>query len=191
MRVGGTNPAGSSRALRLDPLALPLRFETSDAMADGRVRSVELHRERVVLRRAVRGMRMAVNLPISAYLGLAVHVIPAEGGTAGAIAVVLEHRDPTLSLPLYVADDGTEVIAEWQTWARVLDRPLLIADDAGQLCDPLPRIGALHVAAPAQRRRRRNVIKARRPPILMRRRPGIMPLMPKVHRGEREIIARN
>jgi hypothetical protein len=176
--------------LRLDPLALPLRFEASDAVADGRVRSVELHRERVVVRRAVRGMRMAVNLPISAYLGLAVRLIPPEGDTPGAIAVVLEHSDPTLSLPLFVADDGAEVIAEWQTWARILDRPLLIADDEGRLSDPLPRIGALHVGTPAQRRRRRNAVKARRPSILLRRWPGVVPATPVVRRGEREIIAR-
>jgi len=191
MRVGGAKPAGSSRALRLDPLALPLRFEASDAAADGRVRSVELHRERVVLRRAVRGMRMAVNLPISAYLGLAVRLFPPAGDTPGTIAVVLEHKDPMLSLVLFMANDGAEVIAEWQTWARVLNRPLLIADDEGQLQDPLPRIGAVYIGEPAPRRRRRNAIKARRPTILMRRRAGVMSEAPIVHRGEREIIARN
>lgn len=191
MRVGGAKPAGSSRALRLDPLALPLRFEANDAAADGRVRSVELHRERVVLRRAVRGMRMAVNLPISAYLGLAVRLFPPAGDTPGAIAVVLEHKDPTLSLVLFMANDGAEVIAEWQTWARVLNRPLLIADDEGRLSDPLPRIGAVYIGEPAPRRRRRNAIKARRPTILMRRRAGVMPEAPIVHRDEREIIARN
>jgi len=191
MRVGGGTPAGSSCALRLDPLALPLRFEASDAVADGRVRSVELHRERVVLRRAVRGMRMAVNLPISAYLGLAIRLIPPGGDTPGAIAIVLEHSDPTLSLVLFAANDGAEVIAEWQTWARILNRPLLISDEKGRLHEPLPRIGAVLIGAPTPRRRRRNAIKARRPTMLMRRRAGVMPNAPIVHRDEREIIARN
>jgi Family of unknown function (DUF6101) len=190
MRVGGAKPAGSSRALRLDPLALPLCFEASDAGADGRVRSVELHRERVVLRRAVRGMRMAVNLPISAYLGLAIRLIPPEGEAAGAIAIVLEHRDPTLSLPLHVASDGAEIIAEWQNWARILDRPLLIPDGDGNLREPTPRLGRVTIGTPAPRRRRRNAVKARRASILLRRRPGIMPATPTMHRGEREIIAR-
>src|SRR5437588_12071821 len=53
---GGAAPAGSGRALRLDPLALPVRFTASDARADERIRYVELNRERVVLRRAVRGI---------------------------------------------------------------------------------------------------------------------------------------
>jgi len=45
MRVGGC-PAGSSRALRLDPHCLPVRYAASDAAADGLVRHIELHRER-------------------------------------------------------------------------------------------------------------------------------------------------
>ena len=51
--TSGINPAGSSRALRLDPLSLPVRFDAHDTRADGGVRQIELHRERVVLRRAV------------------------------------------------------------------------------------------------------------------------------------------
>ena len=57
MEAGGT--AGSGRALRLDPFALPVRFPAQDAGADGQMRQVELHRERVMVRRAVRGMRMS------------------------------------------------------------------------------------------------------------------------------------
>jgi hypothetical protein len=40
MRSGGM-PAGSSRALRLDPFSLPARFAAIDAAADERVRHVE------------------------------------------------------------------------------------------------------------------------------------------------------
>jgi len=60
--TSGINPAGSSRALRLDPLSLPLSFQAQDARADGGVRRIELHRERVILHRAVKGMRMAINV---------------------------------------------------------------------------------------------------------------------------------
>ena len=41
-------PAGASRAERLDPFTLPIRFAVSDTAADQRVRIVELTRERVV-----------------------------------------------------------------------------------------------------------------------------------------------
>ncbi|HSP50044.1 MAG TPA: hypothetical protein VLN61_07660 [Pseudolabrys sp.] len=48
-------PAGSSRALRLDPFSLPARFAAIDAAADERVRHVELYRVRVVVRRSLSG----------------------------------------------------------------------------------------------------------------------------------------
>jgi hypothetical protein len=116
--MSGGMPAGSGRSARLDPFALPVRFSAADAAADGRSREVELTRERVVVRRAVAGIRMAVNLPISAYRGVAIRT-SAEGA-----AVVLEHRDPGLALELYAAPDGDEVTAEWRTWGQVLGVPM-------------------------------------------------------------------
>jgi hypothetical protein len=191
MSCGRTLPAGSSRALRLDPFDLPVRFEAPDHAADERTRIVELHRERVVLRRAVSGMRMAINLPVSAYRGIAIRLVQDENGSSVAIAVVLEHADPALTLSLFVTADGEEVVAEWQSWGRVLGLPLLIAERDGSLREPFARIGAVRVTAPAPRRRRRTTLKRRRPSILMRRKPGRRNANLRVHRGEREIIARN
>jgi hypothetical protein len=182
-------PAGSSRGERLDPFALPLRFEAADHTADERVRFVELHRERVVLRRAVRGIKMALNLPVAAYLGVAIRIERPTHETAGA--VVLVHRDPALSLTLFRADDGSDIVAEWQAWGRVLARPLLIAEADGRLREPFDHVGAVRVDAPVARRRRRSILKARRPTLPLRRRAGEMPASPVVHHGEREIIARN
>jgi hypothetical protein len=184
-------PAGSSRHERLDPFSLPLRFEARDAAADGSVRFVELTRERMVLRRSVRGMSMAVNLPVASYLGVTLRIEPPIGAAPGTVALVLEHRDGALSLPLYRANDGTDIIAEWQSWARVLRLPLLLAEADGKLREPFARIGALRVAAPHPRRRKRSAVKARRPSILMRRKPGHRSGEAAVHHGEREIIARN
>jgi hypothetical protein len=177
-------PAGSGRSARLDPFALPVRFQAADAAADGRSREVELTRERVVVRRAVAGIRMAVNLPISAYRGVAIRTSD-EGAS-----VVLEHHDPSLALELYAAADGDEVAAEWRTWSEVLGVPLLAVGEAGASEEVFARMGAVKVSEPFVRRRRRNAIKRRRPSILMRRvvkRVGET----GVYRGEREIIARN
>src|SRR6266581_7030073 len=90
-QFGGSMPAGSSRAVRLDPLALPVRFAASDAGADERTRLVELDRERVVLRRAVRGIPMAVTVPVNSFLGVAVRLIPSDGVAPDRVAVSLEH----------------------------------------------------------------------------------------------------
>src|SRR5262245_5396003 len=191
MVAGRAKPAGSSRALRLDPCALPVSFTTGDARADERLRSIELDRERVVVRRAVRGVPMRLSLKVSEFLGVAIRVIPPDEHQGGALAVMLEHRDEALSVPLMVATDaGNDVVAEWQRWARVLGRPLLIADGEG-FREPFARLGAVRVGTPAPRRRGRVTLRRRRPSILMRRKPGRSTAGTQVHRGEREIIARN
>jgi hypothetical protein len=172
-------------------MALPVRFTATDARADHHQRQVELHRERVVLHRAVRGIRMAVNVPVRSFLGIAVRMLPPDTSGIGGVSVSLEHRDPGLSVPLFVAPDTTEAVAEWQLWARVFGLPLLVADLSGNLREPFHRIGAVRVAQAAPRRRRRNAIKARRPTFALRRRPGDWRVTPLVHRNEREIIARN
>lgn len=168
--TSGINPAGSSRALRLDPLSLPLRFDAQDSRADGGVRQIELHRERVVLRRAVQGMQMAVNVRVSDFLGVALR------GLDDAQTLVLVHRDPSLNIRLCVSSDAEEISTTWQTWSEVFALPQLPEDNA---CEP------------SQRRRRHNAIRARRPKFLVRRRGGDLLNPANIHQGEREIIARD
>ena len=161
---------GSSGIVRLDPHSLPLRFEAHDNRADGRVRRVELHRERVVLHRAVRGMRMAINVRVSDFMGVALR------GLDDGKMLVLKHRDPSLSIPLLVSSDIEEIEMAWPMWSEIFALPQLPEEKA---------------AEPAQRRRRRNAIRERRPKFLMRRRVGALLNAPGSYRGEREIIARN
>ena len=190
----GRIAAGSGRAgtpPRLDPFSLPVRFEAADEAADERRRIVDLHRERVVLRRTLHGMRMALNMPVKAYRGVAIRLYGEADQPPTSIAVVLEHADPALSLPLYAAPETDDIVAEWQSWGRVLGLPLLVAQGDGSLREPFARLGELRIETPTWRRRRRSAIARRRPPRLLRRRPGALPPTPVVHRGERELIARN
>ncbi|HEY7846371.1 MAG TPA: DUF6101 family protein [Bradyrhizobium sp.] len=167
--TSGINPAGSSRALRLDPLSLPVSFNAHDLRADGGIRQIELHRERVVLRRAIQGMRMAVNVRVSDFLGVALR------GIKDSQMLVLQHRDPSLTIPLCVSEDRDEIADAWLMWSELFSLPQL-QDEARE---------------PAPRRRRRNVISARRPRFLMRRRIGALLNPANIFRDEREIIARN
>lgn len=169
--TGGVTPAGSSRAERLDPLSLPTSFEARDARADGGVRTIEIARDRVILRRAVRGVRMTINIRISEFLGVALRTID------GAPTLILKHRDPSLSIPL--AGGAEDVDAASERWAETFALPRLTEQ------------ATLVAGEPALRRRRRNAIKARKPSILMRRKPGGDISRMGIFRGEREIIARN
>jgi hypothetical protein len=156
--------------LRLDPLSLPVRFDAHDTRADGGVRQIELHRERVVLRRALRGMQMAVNIRVSDFLGVALR------GIDDAQMLVLVHRDPSLTIPLCISADRDEITLAWQMWSDIFT---------------LPRLPEDKVHEPAARRRRHNAIRARRPKFLVRRRRGDLLNPANHHRGERELIARN
>jgi hypothetical protein len=189
MRTGGC-PAGSGRGARLDPFSLPVRFAASDAAADERVRYVELTRERVVVRRSLAGMRMALNLPVAAFAGVALKVMMGEDGAQASVTVVLEHKDPGLALPLFVTDEADEAFAEWRSWGNVLGLPLLVEED-GVLREPFLRLGGVRIEASRPRRRRRNAIKRRRPTMPLRRGVTRLTNVTPVHCGEREIIARN
>jgi len=156
--------------LRLDPLSLPVSFDAHDARADGGVRRIELHRERVVLHRAIHGMQMAVNVRVRDFLGVALR------GIDDVQMLVLVHRDPSLSIPLGTSSDRDEISAAWQMWSDIFALPQLPEDKA---CEP------------AARRRRHNAIRARRPRFLVRRRGGDLLNPANIHQGEREIIARD
>jgi len=168
--TSGINPAGSGRALRLDPLSLPVNFDAHDSRADGGVRQIELHRERVVLRRALHGMQMAVSLRVCDFLGVGLR------GIDDAQMLVLAHRDPSLTIPLCVSSDRDEVAHAWQMWCAIFALPPLPEDEANE---------------PAARRRRHNAIRTRRPKFLLRRRGGDLLNPANLHQGEREIIARD
>jgi hypothetical protein len=188
MRSGGM-PAGSSRVQRLDPFSLPARFAAADAAADERVRHIELYRERVVVRRSLAGMRMALNMPVSAFAGVALRVLIGENKVTAS--VTLEHKDPSLALPLFASCEAGEAFAEWRAWANVLGLPLLVAEDDGVLREPFARLGGVRIADVRPRRRRRCALKRRRASLPLRRATGKITEATPVYCGEREIIARN
>lgn len=188
MEAGGALPAGSGRALRLDPFALPVRFPARDAGADGQMRQIELDRDRVVLRRDVRGMRMKIRLPVDAFIGIT--LVLAEDGSPVA-SIILDHSDPALSIPLLERAPADEALLMWRAWGRVLELSLWQRDATGDVRQIRAGRRTLQTDKEIVRRRRRSAIRKRRPSILMRRKPGRHIGLSAVHRGEREIIARN
>ncbi len=128
--------------MRLDPLSLPLSFHAHDTRADGGVRRIELHRERVVLHRAVKGMRMAINVRVSDFLGVALR------GLDDAQMLVLVHRDPALNIPLCVSSDHEEIASAWQMWSDIFALPLLAEESRA---NRPPAAAATTPSAPAAR----------------------------------------
>lgn len=191
MSAGGAAPAGSGRTARLDPFSLPVSYKANDAHADARERVVELGRERVVMKREVRGIAMKTSTKLADFLGVAIRIFPPREDFDGAVAVMLEHRDPGLSVPLFIAQDGVEISVDWQTWSRVLGLPGLVVDADGSLRDPLGPLGRVQGNVKSPRKRGRIVPRTRRSLRRLRRKTGGKLEAMGVHRDEREIIARN
>ena len=137
MEAGGAMPAGSGRTVRLDPFALPVRFPAKDAGADGQMRQVELDRDRVVLRRAVRGMRMKIRL---AGRGIRRHHAGDSSDASGNTAsVILDHCDPGLSVPLLddtALDDAAADLARLGPGARPVAVAAAIRMATSRWCRP-------------------------------------------------------
>ena len=158
--------------MQLDPHSLPVSFDARDGRADGGVRHIEINRERVLVQRAVSGIRMAIAVRVNEFLGIACRA------TNEGQALVIAHRDPSLSIPLLVTSDGDQIEQAWQMWSDLLALPQIEEEnDASR--------------EPAPRRRRHNAITGRRPKFLVRRKAGHYLAQPLVHSDKREIIARN
>lgn len=182
--LGRVIPADKGRAVRPDPLALPVRFAAPDAAADGRLREVEIDRDAVLLSRKLHGMSIRVRVSVRDFVGVAM-----RADDAGALTLSLEHRDANLSIELQAATDD-DILADWNLWGRVLGLPLLVSDFSGNLVPAFPTLGSVRVGVPGPRRRRRNVVARRRGRFPLRRRSG-RPVSVNVVYREAEIIARS
>ena len=150
---------------------------TRDARSDNAVRLVAVDRDCVSIERCFKGIHMNLAIPVTAYHG--VTVIVAEDGTC---EVHLVHRDPDLSIPLHESSDCREANAELQAWSRLLGLPALDGRDPDSR-EKIPLSSPFDRASGAS--------KARRPSFLKRRKVGSPEGAAIVHRGEREIIARD
>ena len=193
----GEDVALGGSVVRLDPMALPHRFRY-DTGADPRTgrpmgeAAVILEASMVqVCRRLPSGIPMALRFPMAAFEGVALRMSVDPEAPEAEPRVVLEllHRDPHLSLPLAVADDLDDVVADWKTWSRVLMLPMLMVEVDGSWSPVETRLGAVKIASPRPRRRR-SVLAGRRPRFLARRKTGLTG-RPPVMIDKREIFGRD
>ena len=177
--VGSHADVRAFEPVRLDPWSLPqrYRYDTGVDPRSGRPMgeaAVILEANMAqICRRLPSGIPMAMRLPMAAFEGVAVRFAADGDAVDGEGLVVLEllHRDPHLSLPLSVARDLDDVVADWRGWARVLALPMLVVETDGTWHPVKTRLGSLEVASPRPRRRR-SVLAGRRPRFLTRRKMG-------------------
>lgn len=170
LRVGKALPAGSGREQRPDPSSpsLPLLFNARDERADGGLRQIQITRARIIIKRSVQTIRMVLNVRVDEYFAITLRAARPEDNMPGAWVLWLEHRDRSLSVPLFVSADGDEIRQAGVMWADYFRRADLI--DTGGI-GSLPDLMTAE-QGPAPRRRRRNAIRNRRPRFPMRRKTG-------------------
>lgn len=174
------------RIVKFDPARLFLHFNTPEAanLAD---RAPE-EANRLEAARRLGAVAEKIVLPLDDYRGVAIRIVPGATEDEDRVAVVLSHSSAAQELVLYEADDDENVIAEWRLWASALGLPLLMEGLDGRTIAADDRLGDVEVSRPRPRRRH-ALLAGRRPRFLTRRRTGKLPLVPFVHRDEREIIA--
>ena len=193
VKWSGGCPAGSGRALRLDPFALPVRFSASDAAPTGGCAQVELHRERVVVRALARRHAHGAQYAGDGLRRRRAASSPSGEGPA-TLAVVLDTtRSRARRCRFSSRPRATRRWREWQSLGRACSACRCWSTTRATACaSRSARLGALRsdrcarAAAAAARRASgagpRSCCAARR---------GRLTGNAPVHRGEREIIARN
>lgn len=188
--IGAQTRAETGSADRLDPFALPVRFAAPDVAADGGERRVTLESGRVVVDRMVRSIAMRIAVPLSTFSGVAVRVQPGDRPETDRVEVLLAHRDRALDVPLHEGAADGDGLAEWRSWGRALQLPLLVEELDGHRSAEHARLGALEIGR-VKPRRGRGFLKGRRTRFQAKRRTAKLTASTPVYRGEREIIARN
>ena len=92
------------------------------------------------------------------FRGVTMRLLPAEGEDPAAIAIVLEHTDPGLSVPVFLSTEAEDASAIWKSWSRVLGLPLLVDEGDGTLREPYRRLGPDAGTARAACRDRKSVV---------------------------------
>lgn len=194
MEAAEENFRDAAEPLRLDPFSLPHRFRYDtgiDPRSGKQMGPAAVFLEKTmasICRHLPSGIPMAMRLPMAAFEGVAVRMVAATIGADGECdgdgraVVELMHRDPQLSLPLAVASDLTEVVADWRAWAKVLGLPMLLVESDGTWREVESRIGQV-VVGRVRPRRARSVMNGRRPRFLTRRKTGRSPTEPVMVAG--------
>ncbi|VVB48703.1 hypothetical protein RHAL1_03454 [Beijerinckiaceae bacterium RH AL1] len=142
-----------------------------DPRADGAARTVHVSAERVTIERVLKGVRMKLGVPVSAYRGLVLEVRQPTGHAT----LTLHHEDRELDVML-ASGEAIQLARKARAWSHVLGQPVSIAE------------ACVTMGVPAARRLT-PLKPGRRSRFARRRKPGNQGLLANAFAGEREIIA--
>ena len=160
------------------PAFFSARLMAHDARADGAMRMLHIGQEKIVIMRRCVGIAMQIEIPCSAYRGVA--LVLAGSADAPLFRICLVHDDADLSIVLHETEDDESILIHWQAAACFFRRPRLLGMGGGSF-EPVEALCGQLVLGRAFRIRRRGAIAIRRRPrFLMRRRIGDCSRMRKI-----------
>ncbi len=172
--------SGSSGSLRLDPYQSPHRVEIGDT-------SYKIDQRGVVVKKLLScGLPVTVAVPARAFKGVAARAVEDAQGNV-TVTLELLHHDRDLCVPLLHAFDMDDIAADWHSWSRLLNLPMLIIDASNTPQKVRDELGAIMVESPIERRKRITCVR-HRPNFLRRRKPGVVGEVVRISAAE--IIAR-
>ncbi len=180
---GNNLPVWASEQMRLDPYKLPHRLALHRQHA-----SYSIDRQGVVVKKMLGcGLPLSIALPVKCFIGVAARAIETTDGSMTA-TLELMHHDPELSVPLLVACDLDDIAADWHSWSRLMQLPMLVVGAEGS-ASPVQKLLGKIMIDPAFNRRKRFGSLKHRPWFLRRRKPGV--IGPVVRISGEELIARD
>lgn len=144
-----------------------------DSRADGATRVVHVNAKHVVIERVLRGVRMRVGVPVTAYRGL----VLAVRQPTGTATLTLRHDDSDLDVTLG-SGEAIDLARKARAWSHVLGQPVAIEE-------------ACVTMRPAIARRTKRPAPSRRSRFSRRRKVGAADRLGTSFVGEHEIIARD
>lgn len=142
-----------NQKLRLDPCQLPQKISFK---GQNSVIHAVLTEKNIVIQRYVALHRKGNNtgnalfklqnnliyiVSLTSYKGVSAHRFKG-GKNDNMIALMLVHKDPSLSIPLLISDNYDDVLLDWRLWADLYDLPMMVIDEFEDLrpvreCAPL------------------------------------------------------
>ena len=144
-----------------------------DPRADGAARTVHVSAERVTIERTLKGVRMKLGVPVSAYRGL----VLAVRQPTGHATLTLHHEDRELDVTL-ASGEAVALARKARAWSHVLGQPVRIEEACIAMNEPTAR-------------RLKPVKPGRRSCFARRRKQGDGRKLAVSFAGEHEIIARD
>jgi hypothetical protein len=157
-----------------------------DPRADRGIRTISFMPDVIRIARQRDGVAMRIAVPYTSYRGVALAISTTTNATR--YAIVLVHDDLDLCVTLAIVEEEIVARRKWIAIARGLRVARLVKSTHGGFVALDAPAGALTIKQPVARRRGKPT-RNRRPLFAQRRRCGSR-APTRVHRDEREIIAR-